>query len=168
MTQEPYQAISSMNRVKTVIKNYYPALIIVVVVVILMKTVFFIGMVPTGSMEPTIPEESIILGLQSNSNIERGDIIVFKQNNSVFVKRVIGLPGDIVTFTKTEVFINGVKEENFTGDYTEKEYIVPDDNLFVMGDNRNNSRDSRYWENPYLEIQSVISNKILVVKPPWR
>ncbi len=86
---------------------------------------------------------------------QRGDIVVFKYPSKDpkepprdFIKRVIGLPGDSIKVSDGTVHVNGtplvedyIKERPFQ-DY---ETVVPNDSLFVMGDNRNNSSDSRYW-----------------------
>jgi signal peptidase I len=93
---------------------------------------------------------------------ERFDVVVFRypENPSQdFIKRVIGLPGETVQITNKEVFVNGVSLENDPGvhksDHIIPKSINPRDNygpvtvpahsLFVMGDNRDNSHDSRFW-----------------------
>ncbi len=85
---------------------------------------------------------------------QRGDIIVFtppQQSDKPYIKRIIGLPGDTVTFTAGHVFINGeaLDEEYIDGPITECEGShcdvgpIPDDSVYVLGDNRTNSTDSR-------------------------
>jgi signal peptidase I len=96
--------------------------------------------------------------------IERGDVIVFKfpeEPERDFIKRVIGLPGDTIEVRSRQVFINGSKleepyahylfpvgdDENGGLDVRAKygPVTVPEDHYFMMGDNRDNSQDSRYW-----------------------
>lgn len=95
--------------------------------------------------------------------ISRFDVIVFKGNNGDdYVKRVIGLPGDSIQYKNDRLFVNGryVKEpylhrqtmllgQKETGDFKLKEFTgkdkVPENKLFVMGDNRLNSHDSRHF-----------------------
>lgn len=93
--------------------------------------------------------------------IERGDIIVFRFPNDRtkdYIKRVVGLPGDTVEIRDKVIYINGRRwDERFGvykgglyGEDTGKSirfgpYTVPEDNVFVMGDNRDRSFDSRYW-----------------------
>ncbi len=92
---------------------------------------------------------------------ERGDIVVFKYPRDPdldFIKRVIGLPGDEVRLVNGRIFINGKRWEDKAGHYNgpDKPFaglparnfgpiMVPDGNYFVMGDNRDNSNDSRGW-----------------------
>ena len=92
---------------------------------------------------------------------KRGDVIVFKypeDRSKDFIKRVIGLPGDTVEFKDRTIYINDRLIEDPWGVYkshnpswrssasdTYGPQIVPPDSLFVMGDNRDNSQDSRYW-----------------------
>jgi len=86
---------------------------------------------------------------------ERGDIVVFRYPNpdvnappKDYIKRVIGLPGDHISIEDGRVYVNGVYlNEPYIAEPPLSDYAtrVPDDSLFVMGDNRNNSSDSRFW-----------------------
>jgi len=113
--------------------------------------------IPSTSMLPTLKVGDHILiekvSLKING-INRGDIVVFQappasRLDEVMIKRVIGLPGDIVSINKGTVYTNGIAlEEPYElerprNDF--KPFTVPQGSLFVMGDNRNNSFDSRYW-----------------------
>lgn len=71
-------------------------LFVAVTVIILFRCVLFIGYVPTSSMEPTLKTGSVLLGIRIIASIETGDIIVFRHNERVFVKRVAAVGGDMI------------------------------------------------------------------------
>lgn len=111
-----------------------------------------------------------------NSTPERGDIIIFKfpdNENERYVKRVIGLPGEKVTIKEGQVFINEstepLKEEYIKEEWTNAagpyEFEVPEGCYFVMGDNRNNSYDSRYWTNTYVKEEQIIGKALWIYYP---
>lgn len=107
------------------------------VVLILMKTVFLFGYVPTASMEPTLPAGSYILGLRIYNPPEKGDVIIFEHDGNTLIKRIFAVSGDIVEQSDGTVL------------------IVPDDCYYVLGDNRRQSIDSRYWEDPFVKKEEV-------------
>lgn len=124
---------------------------------VLFKVVTF-NHVPSGSMENTIRINSIICISRNVKTINRYDIITFnktiekdgKKISDNLIKRVIGLPGDTLTFSDNNIYVNGdlvddsfVKYKTFT--YKNETIVVPDEKYFVMGDNRGNSYDSRNW-----------------------
>lgn len=141
----------------------YLVVMIAAIVVAFFITTFIISnnTVPTGSMIPTIPEESRIFGNRlayKFSDPERGDIVIFKypvDENTYFVKRIIGLPGDTVEIHDGDVIVNGeVLDEPYINEVTEGDfgpYNVPEDSYFMMGDNRNVSSDSRFWNQRAIE-----------------
>ncbi len=117
--------------------------------------------VPSGSMEKTIMTGNRVLGLRFSywfKDPQRGDIVVFKYpideaqgRNTKFIKRIIGLPGETVTIEDGAVYINGDKleEDYINGTWTVENdgftFEVPEGEYLMLGDNRNNSSDARYW-----------------------
>jgi len=100
---------------------------------------------------------------------ERFDIIVFPfqfQDNTYYIKRIIGLPGETVEIRDGHIYIDGSSEpledvetkEYMVGNYGP--YTVPEGCYFVMGDNRNDSKDSRYWINPYVSKDKILGKAV--------
>lgn len=133
--------------------------------------------VPSGSMIPTIEigDHFVVNRLTYLfKDIERQDIIVFKgYDGTMLVKRVIGLPGDIVDLIDGKVHINGqlLDESAYLSDDVETwgsgeisfPLLVPKGEYFVMGDNRTNSYDSRYFNT--IKEESIVGNGKLRVYP---
>ena len=107
-------------------------------VLVLMKTVFFIGYVPTASMEPTLKKGSLIFGTRIFDDLESGDIIVFTKDGTVMVKRIAATAGETIT-------VDGVC------------YTVPENSYFVLGDNEENSIDSRHWQDAFILKVNVLA-----------
>ena len=144
-------------------------LIIFCVVFALNKLVYINAVIPSESMQNTIMKGDRIIGNRLayiKDDPKRYDIIIFKypdDPSKIFIKRVIGLPGETVTVKDGKVYIDNSKQplpdnycaEKMTGDFGP--YEVPEDSYFVMGDNRNNSLDSRYWENTYVTKDAILA-----------
>jgi len=150
----------------------------VIVTYLFTNYVFGLSRVPTGSMYPTIeyPSLNAVNHLSTEiGSIHRGEIVLFPfpDNPSLtFVKRVIGLPGDTITIHDGSVYINGsklsepyltVKTLGVFGPFK-----VPAKHYFVMGDNRNNSDDGRFWHNKYVARTSISGEAVFQFWPHWR
>ena len=108
------------------------------IVFLLFRFVFIIGYVPSESMEPTLKTDSYIFGVRIYKDIEVGDIIIFEHDGTVMVKRVAAVGGETI------------EENNHV-------FTVPEGAYFVMGDNKENSYDSRYWEEPFVFETDIIA-----------
>lgn len=134
--------------------------------------------VPSSSMESTIMTGDRIIGFRLSyafSDPARGDIVIFKypdDESVLFIKRVIGMPGDTVEVKGGNVYVNGmILDEPYLTVRTEGEfgpYEVPADHYFMMGDNRNNSADSRYWANTYLAKDKIVGRAIFRYYPNFQ
>ena len=113
-----------------------------VTILMLFRFVFLIGYVPSESMEPTLQKESFILGSRLYGDLKKGDIVVFEHEGTVMVKRIAACPGE-------EITVDGIL------------YYVPDGSYFMLGDNKDNSYDSRYWECPYISEEKIIAKMII-------
>jgi len=159
---------SSFNDKNKIFKELLDILIPVVVIYILFWHVWGVTVIESASMEPTLTTGNTVflnrLAYKTGQEVKRGDIIVFesKEFGTQFGKRVIGLPGDIVEFKDGYVVINGIyaDESAYLSEDIEtncnKTFTVPDGCYFMLGDNRENSLDSRYWANPYIDEDAII------------
>ena len=155
--------------------DYGYLLITVVVVVVLCKVIFQLAFVPSGSMEPTIPTNSLLIAwrlpyLVSDPEMERGDVTIFwdEEMNKILVKRVVGLAGEEISFAGGYTYVNGQKlaedylpEQGITE--SDKVFRVPEDSLFMMGDNRTGSLDSRLLNQPYISLHTVQGRALVCI-----
>lgn len=164
-----------------VIREALSWLLIVIVAYVLayIVTHFLIikAIVPTGSMKPTIDVNDMLVGNRLSylfDEPERGDIVIFQYPDNPeenYVKRLIGLPGDTVEMKDGYVYINGSEkplDEPYLkckrkGNYGP--YEVPEDSYFMLGDNRNNSLDSRFWQNTFVSKDQMIGKVWFRYKP---
>ena len=167
--------------------DYVKMIIIVVVVVLFVNNFILINAkIPSESMENTIMTGDRVFGfrLAYGLNVdlfgkhiskkvkdpERFDIIIFKypdDESQLFIKRLIGLPGETVEIRDGKVYIDGAQEpldDSFepevpTGDYGP--YKVPENSYFMLGDNRENSRDSRFWDNTFVTFDQIVGKAVI-------
>lgn len=111
---------------------------VMIITFILLKCVFLIGYVPTESMEPTLKKGSYIIGCRIYSELNTGDIIIFRHDRKLLVKRVAATEGEVIER-------NGVS------------LTVPKDCYYVLGDNKDHSYDSRYWKDPFVKDKEVLA-----------
>ena len=179
---------------KSIAREYTEAILIALLLALLIRTFIVQAFkIPSGSMKKTlligdhilvskfsygthIPNEIPFINLKLFDDIvlfskvpQRGDIIVFKfpkDETRDFIKRVIGLPGDLLEVKRQKVYINNKPYKDIHARHTDSPsdsplvprddfgpILVPDDHVFVMGDNRENSQDSRYWG--YLNVKKI-------------
>jgi signal peptidase I len=126
-----------------------------------------------ASMEPSLFSGEYVIVSKLSYHLgkpQRGDIIVFhfpRDPKEEYIKRVIGLPGDQVVISDGFVYVNGQRldevylraKPNYSGNWT-----VPEGQLFVLGDNRNNSSDSHNWGT--VPMDYVVGKAVLVYWPP--
>ena len=139
--------------------------------------------IPSDSMIPTLATGDRLVVEKISSHFHpptTGDIIVFEpppqlqsrgySKDQAFIKRVIGTPGQVVQIQDGKVYLNGTPlEEDYIAQppaYNMPPVLVPEDQLFVMGDNRNNSNDSHIWG--FLPQPNVIGEAIWRFWPPNR
>ena len=159
--------------VETLDACLFAALLSLVIITFVVQAFY----IPSGSMEPTLMIDDRILVakfLYRFEPVHRGDVIVFRyplNPQRDFVKRVIGLPGDRVQLKDGVVYVGGqpISEKGYTikpdfGNYGP--VTVPARDFFVLGDNRNNSEDSRFFG--YVPGGNIIGKAIFIYWPPQR
>lgn len=129
-----------------------------------------VAYIPSGSMIPTLNIGDEVITINKFwQTLDRGDIIVFKptkeqtQNEgegTYFIKRLIGMPGDRIEIRKDKILINGTEiDEPYTnGKFNYNgTFVVPNGRYMVLGDNREISYDGRYWQNPFIKEEQIVS-----------
>ena len=190
---------------KSIVREYTEAILIALLLALLIRSFIIQAFkIPSGSMKNTlligdhilvskfsygthIPNEIPFFNIKLFEDIvffprtpKRGDIIVFKfpkDERRDFIKRTIGLPGDLLEVRRQKVYINDKLYEDPHARHTESPtdsslvprddfgpVLVPDGYVFVMGDNRENSQDSRYWG--FLNINKI-RGKALMIYWSW-
>ena len=157
---------------------------VLLAIIITFRCFLMIGRVPSESMEPTLMVHDWLIGdrhAYEEEKPQRGDIVMFyqKDENETMVKRVIGLPGETVSFVGGKVYINGepLDESAYLDDTVEtdcgeedKTFTVPEGSYFMLGDNREISLDARYWKHTYITTDDMKSKEILIIpfhRLPW-
>mgnify|MGYP001097681875 FL=1 len=167
-----------MPRKKGALRENIEAIVVAVILALFIRTfVVQAFKIPSGSMKDTlligdhILVNKFVYGVKMPfakktiipiNDPQRGDIIVFEfpeDPSKDFIKRVIGIPGDVIEIRDKMLFVNGSRVTNYHGVYKDPKIYapqiqprdnlgpitVPEDKLFVMGDNRDFSYDSRFW-----------------------
>ena len=139
------------DTIRKILKEYVPY-VVVIILVLLFNQICFAPVRENGaSMDNTLKDKDILLlniiDYKLNDNIKRYDIVVIDNEDEFLIKRIIGLPGDIVRCIDGELYINDKKiEEDYSiGKTSDFEVKVRKGEYFVLGDNREVSLDSRYF-----------------------
>jgi len=195
--KDPKEKEDSVTPRKSVLREYAEAILVAVVLALFIRTfVVQAFKIPSGSMKPTllvgdhILVNKFIYGVKLPfldttlipiSEPKRGDIVVFKfpeDPEKDFIKRVIGVEGDVVEIRDKKVYLNGEPMDDPHGTHLDPRIIpgrarprdnfgpitVPPDSLFVMGDNRDHSYDSRFWK--FVDL-SKVKGKAFIVYWSW-
>ena len=116
------------------------------------RMVLFIGYVPSASMEPTLQAGRVIIGSRFIGDPGKGDIIVFYHDGKLLVKRITACPGEIVDRSELS-YMTSVPIPT----WDDPELIIPEGCYFVLGDNSQDSFDSRYWEDPFVRTCDIVA-----------
>lgn len=132
----------------------------------------------SGSMKDTLQIDDRLIASKLPyifGEPQRGDIVVFyfpDDESEVFIKRLIGLPGETIEIVDGYVYVDGILlEEDYVKGNREGNfgpYEVPDDEYFMLGDNRLHSGDSREWNDKYVSKDQLIGKALFLYKPEFR
>lgn len=161
-----------LNVFKELFSSLLTMAVAAIIVTLLKEFVIINAFIPSGSMEYTINPNDRLVGNRLAyllSEPERGDIVIFQypdDESQLFVKRIIGLPGETVTIDEAHIYVDG---ELLEEDYLKEEWVIdndsytfeiPEDSYLVLGDNRNNSKDARYWNNTYVKEDKILGKAV--------
>jgi len=174
-------ALKAKSKVKYFFADFIETILVALGIALLIKEfIIQVSVVPTGSMIPTliggVPgqfNERLFVSkfVYDYTTPSRGDIVVFKSphgENKDYVKRCVGLPGDVIEIKRGFVYVNG-KELLLAGVDVQRDYdsfgpvTVPENEYFVLGDNRAHSTDSRYWG--YVPQDDLIGKALFTIWP---
>lgn len=156
-----------------ILGNTISSLLVVSAIAVLISTLFLPVLRVTGtSMTPTMLNDELII-CSKRSNFKNGDIVAFYFNNKILLKRVIGVAGDVIDIKDDgSVYVNNqlldepyLSEKSFGECDIELPYQVPDNRIFVMGDHRSTSIDSRFSSVGAIADEYIIGKVIFRVWP---
>lgn len=167
--KETNEEVKEENNVKKEILSWVKCIVVALVLAFFVSHFLIVNSrIPSGSMENTIMTGDKLIALRTSywfGEPKRGEIVVFEypdDPDELFIKRVIGEPGDKVEVINGKVYINDSEEpleepylkEPMEGSYGP--FYVPEGCYFMMGDNRNNSLDSRFWTDKYVKESAIL------------
>lgn len=160
---------------KKIIKELYPYVIIIIIVVLIRTFIVTPVIVSGNSMKPNLNNGELLLVRKIGYNektIKRFDIVVIKEDNDEIIKRIIGMPGEHISYKNNKLYVNDklVSEDYVhltTDDFNLEEIctcsIIPDGKYLVLGDNRPISKDSRVIG--LIDIDDIIGEAIFRLWP---
>ncbi len=149
--------------------------VIIILIIILLKMYVISPIRVNGtSMDPTLENGDIMILNKIGyriTKIKRFDIVVIKYKDELLIKRVIGLPGEKIKYVNNTLYVNGKKldeefDKTYTYNFSLKEIgstTVPDDSYFVLGDNREVSKDSRSIG--FIDRENIVGKSSLTLFP---
>ena len=177
-----------VKKKKSTVREYAEAIAIAVVLAFFIR-IFIVEAfkIPSGSMIPTLLVGDHLLVskfIYKFTEPARGDIVVFKYPDDPsrnFIKRIIAVGGDTVEVRDKVVYVNGARQEEPYVQYVTQEVFpaestsrdnfgpvtVPPNSYFMMGDNRDSSLDSRFWENRFVNRRAIVG-KALIIYWSWK
>ncbi len=156
-----------------ILRSTISSLIVVAAIAVLISMLFLPVLRVTGtSMTPTLQNDELVI-CRKWGDFKQGDVIAFYYNNKILLKRVIGVSGDIIDISEDgTVYVNGeeldepyLNEKAFGECDLDLPYQVPDERVFVMGDHRSTSVDSRSTSVGCVANESIVGEVMLRIWP---
>ncbi|SCY94969.1 signal peptidase I [Alkaliphilus peptidifermentans DSM 18978] len=175
---QSYRRCVIMKKIKSIILEWIEIIAIAFIIALVVETFFFSFAVVQGqSMEPTISNKDRLLVVKYpffRNSIKEGDIVVFNPpgtTDEIFIKRVVAKGTDSFTISDGCLFINNeevAEDYIYEDEYLERSYqfingVIPKDAVFVLGDNRNDSNDSRSFG--YIHKNQIIGKAAIKIWP---
>lgn len=173
--QKELARLSGAPKKKNPIPTILRVLIVSAAIVVLIATFLTPVVKVTGSaMQPTLNNSDVSIAIKT-TELDRGDVCCFYNNNNMFVRRVIGIPGDEINILEDgSVYVNGdplnetyISEKALGDCDITLPFTVPENSYFVMGDNRPAAKDSRITEIGCVSVDRIVGKLIVTVWPVY-
>ncbi len=177
-SQELQQTSNQTFNWKREVIEWVQAIVLALVIALFIRTfIFSLIKVQGNSMLPTLHNNDRLVVVRLMYKPKQGDVVIFRpplHKDTPYVKRVIALPGQTVDidFQKHQVIIDGeIQNEDYINELTTNPgnvsfpQTVPDDTIFVLGDNRNNSRDSRHIDVGMIPYKAIMGRAVFRIWP---
>ena len=166
-------------RKRSFIREVTPYVLFAGVIYLVLTYAYNIVYVPTESMAPQIQAKSLCFGLrypylkEEKIKVSRGDVVIFwnEEKGKILCKRVIGMPGETVTFENGDVYVDGkLLEQDYASEkhtsFSNRTFRIPEGSVLCLGDNRLHSSDARHLKNPYTPIADLKARITMSISLP--
>ena len=172
MEEKDEEKMNKIKNIRHTIVVYLTTAVVAIIAMVFLYTVVLINAyIPSESMENTLMTGDRVIGnrlaYKFGNDPERFDVIIFNAPDNkpgFYIKRIIGMPGEKVTIKDGKVYINDNSEpldDSFIKEEKDEEddmvFNVTEDSYFMLGDNRNESEDSRYWDYSYVPRSDIVA-----------
>lgn len=166
--------------IKEFLKDAFKYILFIFVVLIIAIYVIGLQQIVGDSMNPTLNNNDVIIIDKLTPNfikLNKGDIISFYYDESkLLIKRIIGLPGEYIEIKNNEIYINNELIDDYVYDVKMNDFKleeigynkIPDNMYFVMGDNREDSLDSRDYKVGLIKKEDIIGKKLFRIWPIFK
>ncbi|UYZ39100.1 signal peptidase I (plasmid) [Clostridium beijerinckii] len=162
-----------MKFIKKFIKRFKVELLVGLILALMLSqfishNLFYIAIVPSESMENTLMVGDKILINKKIEPLEAGEIYTFYHKDKLLIKRLIATGGDHIKIDNNDVYVNGKRiNEPYVSSTMVKDVhvdlVVPEGKYYFLGDNRNNSNDARFWDEPFIDRKEIDGKAVRIL-----